>query len=127
MLVGVLTGPIFDAGHFRILITIGAFMIPFGFMMVSLCQTYWQTVLAQAFCIGLGNGFIFIPAVAILPQYFSTKKALANGIAASGSSFGGIIFPIVFRQLYPKIGFQWSCRVLGFISFATVWFSVAVM
>lgn len=60
-------------------------------------------------------------------QYFSTKKALANGIAASGSSIGGIIYPIVFRRLEQRIGFGWATRVLGFISLVTVWFSVLVM
>ena len=127
MLGGLITGPIYDKGYFRTLIITGAVLIPLGFMMTSLCKTYWQTVLAQAFMIGLGNACLFVPSVAILPQYFSTRKSLANGIATSGSSFGGIIYPIVFRQLYPHIGFAWATRVLGFISLATVWFSVAVM
>lgn len=84
-------------------------------------------MLAQAVCIGLGNGCMFVPSVAILPQYFSSHKALANGIAASGSSLGGVIYPIVFRQLYPQIGFAWATRVLGFISLSTGLVSVAVM
>jgi hypothetical protein len=56
LLVGVITGPVYDAGYFRHLIISGAFLIPFGFMMTSLAKTYWQTMLAQALCIGLGNG-----------------------------------------------------------------------
>lgn len=127
LIVGVVTGPAYDAGYFRALIGAGTFLIPFGFMMTSLCSEYWQVMLAQAVCIGLGNGCLFIPSVAILPQYFSTRKALANGIAASGSSLGGVIYPIVFRQLYPRIGFAWSARVLGFISLSTCLISVAVM
>lgn len=95
--------------------------------MTSLCKQYWQTILAQAICIGIGNGCLFIPSVAILPQYFSTKKALANGLAASGSSLGGVIYPIVFRRLEQQIGFGWATRVIGFISLVTVWFSVLVM
>jgi MFS family permease len=126
-MVGVLTGPAYDAGYFRGLIMTGAFLIPFGFMMLSLCREYWQVLLAQAFVIGLGNGCLFIPSVAILPQYFTTHKALANGIAASGSSIGGVIYPIVFRQLYPRIGFHWTVRVMGFISLSTCAFSVCVM
>lgn len=124
---GVISGPVYDAGYFRHLIITGAVLIPLGFMMTSLAREYWQTMLAQAFCIGLGNGCIFVPSVAILPQYFSTKKALANGVAAAGSSIGGVIYPIVFRQLYPRIGFPWATRVLGFISLVTISFSVIVM
>lgn len=92
LMVGVLTGPIFDAGHFRALIVTGCFLIPFGFMMLSLCHNYWQVLLAQAFVIGLGNGCLFVPSVAVLPQWFSTRKALANGVAASGSSIGKFLF-----------------------------------
>ena len=84
-------------------------------------------MLAQAFCIGIGNGCVFVPSVAILPGYFSTKNALANGIAASGSSVGGLIYPIVFRHLQQQVGFQWATRTLGFISFATLSCSVLVM
>ena len=95
--------------------------------MTSLCTSYWQTMLAQAFLIGIGNGLLFVPSVAVLPQYFTTHKALANGIAASGSSFGGIIYPIVLRQLYPRIGFPWAVRVLGFIALATAGSSFLIM
>ncbi len=126
-MVGVLTGPAYDAGYFRLLVGVGSLAIPLGFMMLSLCKTYWQILLAQAFLIGMGNGCLFVPSVAILPQWFSTRKALANGIAASGSSIGGIIYPIVFRQLYPQIGFGWTVRVMGFLSLATCAFSFSVM
>lgn len=127
LLIGVFTGPAYDAGYFRALIIAGAVLIPFGFMMTSIAKTYWQTMLAQAFCIGLGNGCLFIPSVAIIPQYFSSRKALANGIAAAGSSFGGVIYPIVFRQLEQRVGFGWATRAMGFISLVTVWFAVLVM
>jgi MFS family permease len=70
---------------------------------------------------------IFVPSVAVLPQYFSTRKSLANGIAASGSSVGGIIYPIVFRRLEQSVGFGWATRALGFISLATLGFSALVM
>lgn len=84
-------------------------------------------MLAQAICIGLGQGCLWIPSVAILPQYFTTRKALATGLAASGSSIGGVVYPLVFRQLQPKIGFSWATRVLAFISLATCLFSISVM
>ncbi|RMZ90982.1 hypothetical protein DV736_g1752, partial [Chaetothyriales sp. CBS 134916] len=127
LLVGVFTGPVYDAGYFRHLIVTGAILIPLGFQMTSLAREYWQTMLAQGITIGLGSGCIFVPSVAILPQYFTTKKALANGIAASGSSVGGVIYPIVFRRLLPHIGFAWATRVLGFISLVSLWFSVWTM
>ena len=89
LFVGACTGPIFDAGHLRLLLLIGSFGVVFGFMMLSLCTEFWQALLAQGFVIGLGGGMLFVPSVAILPTYFSTKIGLAIGLAASGSSMGG--------------------------------------
>ncbi|KMU75800.1 hypothetical protein CISG_05197 [Coccidioides immitis RMSCC 3703] len=59
--------------------------------------------------------------------YFTTKLATAVGFTASGSSFGGIIYPIVFHRLQPKIGFPWATRVLGFIMLSTQLVSIVVM
>ncbi|KAL8936823.1 MAG: hypothetical protein Q9216_004734 [Gyalolechia sp. 2 TL-2023] len=76
---------------------------------------YWQLFLAQGICTGLGNGLIFCPALSVLSTYFSTRRALAIGIGASGSATGGLIFPALVQQLLPKIGFGWTVRVLGFV------------
>jgi MFS family permease len=120
LLVGALTGPIYDAGYFRELLIVGSVLLILGQMMLSLCTTYWQVLLSQALCIGIGTGCLFIPSVAILSTYFSTRIGTAIGIAASGSSFGGVIYPIVFHKLLPQIGFAWTTRVLGFIILVTM-------
>jgi MFS family permease len=89
-------------------------------MMLSLCTQFWQVLLAQAFCIGIGLGCLFIPSVAIISTYFHSHLAFATGIAASGSSLGGVIYPIVLNKLYTQIGFGWTVRVIGFIALATL-------
>jgi MFS family permease len=127
MMVGVITGPLFDAGYFRALISFAAFLLPFGLMMTSLATKYWHLVLSQGVCIGLAAGCLFVPSVAILPQYFRRKRGLANGLAASGSSIGGVVYPIMFDQLQNKVGFAWATRALGFVSFGTICFSVSIM
>ncbi|KAK5208754.1 hypothetical protein LTR72_001318 [Exophiala xenobiotica] len=126
-LVGVFTGPLYDAGYFRHLVVAGGILVPLGFMMTSLCTQYWQTIVAQGIVIGIGNGCLFVPSVAILPQYFTTKNPVVNGIAASGSSIGGIIMPFVFVRLQAHVGFGWATRCLGFLSIATISISLAVM
>lgn len=88
VVVGVITGPIYDAGYFRALIFMGSFMIVFGMMMTSVAKTYWEVILAQALVVGIGDGCLFLPSVAIVSQYFTSKKAFATGIAASGSGLG---------------------------------------
>ena len=125
--VGFLSGPIYDRGYLRPLVAAGSFMIVFGLMMLSLCTTYWQTLLCQGVVIGIGAGCLFVPCVAVLPTYFSTKLGLAVGIAVSGASLGGVIYPIVLYRLLDQVGFAWSIRVLGFIALATLIIPVTVM
>lgn len=124
---GFLSGPIFDRGYLRPLLLVGSFGVVFGFMMLSICKTFWEVLLAQGFCIGIGSGLLFVPAVAILPTYFNTKLGLAIGLAASGSSMGGVIYPIVFYRLISQIGFGWAVRVLGFLALATLLIPIFVM
>lgn len=88
LLVGIITGPIYDLGYFRALIMSGTFLLVFGMMMLSIADQYYQIFLAQAIVAGLGAGCLFVPSVGIVTQYFTTKRALATGIAAAGGSIG---------------------------------------
>jgi MFS family permease len=105
----------------------GTFLSVFGIMMTSLATQYWQIFLAQGFCVGLGGGCLFLPSVALVATYFTTKRALAIGIAAAGGSIGSVIYPIVFHRLQPRIGFPWAMRVLGFICLGTLVISILAM
>ncbi|KAL2859228.1 major facilitator superfamily domain-containing protein [Aspergillus pseudodeflectus] len=127
LLVGFVTGPIYDRGYLRALLVAGSFGIVFGTMMLSLCKEYWQVLLAQGFTVGIGAGCLFVPCVSLLPTYFSTKLGAALGLAVSGSSLGGVIYPIVLNRLLGPLGFGWSVRVIGFIALGTLLVPIAIM
>ena len=88
LLICIVTGPLYDLGYLHSLVNIGTFAIVFGMMMTSICYEYWQFILAQGVVVGIGNGLLFLPSIAIVPQYFAKRKALASGIVAAGSSIG---------------------------------------
>ncbi|KAI1409051.1 MFS general substrate transporter [Hypoxylon sp. FL1857] len=127
LLVGVVVGPIYDRGYLRSLLITGSFGVVFGHMMLSLCKEYWQVVLAQGFVIGIGAGCLFVPCISLLPTYFTTRMGLALGLAYSGSSIGGVIYPIILYRLLDPIGFAWSVRVMGFVALGTLLIPIAVM
>ena len=96
--------------------------------MTSLCQSYWQFMLAQGIILGIGSGCLFLPSVAVVPQWFEPKRRnLVLGIVAVGSSFGGVVFPITFHYLVPQVGFGWAVRVIAFLGLATNIPSLAVL
>jgi MFS family permease len=127
LMVGFITGPVYDRGYLRSLLVIGSFCIVFGMMMLSLCKTYGEVLLAQGFCVGIGAGCLFVPCVSVLPTYFSSRLGTALGLAVSGSALGGIIYPIVLNQLIGPLGFGWAVRVIGFIALGTLLVPIAVM
>ena len=99
----------------RVLVSVGSVIMLFALFMTSLCHTYWQLFLTQGFLLGIGLSFVVLPAFATVPHYFFKRRALALGITVSGSSLGGVVWPIVLKNLLYKIGFRWGVRVAAFI------------
>lgn len=86
-----------------------------GALATSASSQFWQIFLAQGVCVGLGNGCLFCPAVAVVSTYFQRRRSLALGLGACGSSTGGVLFPIMVRQLLPRIGFEWTIRTIALV------------
>ncbi|KAB8246080.1 major facilitator superfamily domain-containing protein [Aspergillus flavus] len=112
---GVVAGPLFDRGFLIHLMIAGCFLTTLGLMMLSLSQTYYQVLLSQGFCCGIGSGLIYVPALSLVLTSFTSRRGIALGIVTCGASIGGVLFPIIFIHLQPHIGFPWTARVMGFI------------
>ncbi|EGU88198.1 hypothetical protein FOPG_06904 [Fusarium oxysporum f. sp. conglutinans race 2 54008] len=118
--IGTLSGRLTDAGYFRITFAAGTLLTCLGVFMTSLSTTFWQLLLSQGLCTGLGNGLMFTPSLAVVSTYFKRRRALAFGITATGSATGGLIFPSMARQLLGKIGFAWTVRAMGLVQLVTL-------
>ena len=82
----------------------------------SFASQIWQLFLSQGVCFGFGMGFLFVGSVGIVPQWFTTKRSLANGIATAGSGLGGLIYSLATGAMIPSIGLPWAFRVLGIVA-----------
>lgn len=58
---------------------------------------------------------LFTPSLAAVGHFFQARRGLATGIASTGGSIGGIVFPLMLQSLFPRLGWAWSVRVLGFL------------
>jgi MFS family permease len=89
----------------------------FALMMTSLCQNYWQFMLAQGILTGISNGLLLFPAMTATTQYFNKNRGAAMGMAIAGSSLGAVVFPILLSKLLndSTVGFGWSVRISGFV------------
>ncbi|CAO1638000.1 unnamed protein product [Sympodiomycopsis kandeliae] len=84
-------------------------------MLLSLCTEYYQLLLCQGLGLGLCFGMLMNLTVGVPAHWFRTRRAIAMGVMAAGSSVGGVAFPIVVSKLTTSIGFGWAMRVVGFI------------
>ncbi|KAK1460781.1 major facilitator superfamily transporter [Colletotrichum melonis] len=118
--VGTFTGRWTDMGFFRPLFIAGFFLVILGMVAASFCTTYWQFFLAQGICLGLGNGCLFCPCMAVTSTYFAKRRSLAFGLTAAGAVVGGLTIPSMVRQLLPRIGLGWTIRAIALIQVVTL-------
>lgn len=127
LIVGVISGPLYDKGYLHHLNVVGTICVVVGLVLLSVCKKYYQVLLTQGILMGLGTGLLFLQSVAILQPYFKRRRAFATGIAACGSSVGGIIFPTIFREMLGKVGFGWTVRTMALIVLVTQLTAISLM
>lgn len=125
--VGAFVGRYIDSGHLRLVLSCGTILVLIGIFTASLSTQYWQLILSQGICCGLGNGFLVTPAVSVTSTYFAKRRSLAIGISTCGSVTGALVFNSMARQLLPTAGFGWTMRAIGFVQAATLLFVVVAM
>ncbi|KAK9800467.1 putative Major facilitator superfamily (MFS) profile domain-containing protein [Seiridium cardinale] len=112
---GVYIGPWFDKYGPRWLLLPGGVGIVASLMLMSICTQYWHFILVFSLLNGLCTSLIFTPCFAAVGHFFKAKRGLATGIASSGGSVGGVVFPLILQRLFDRLGWAWSLRILGFI------------
>ena len=86
--------------------------------MASLSSQIYQFILSQAICSPIGASMVLYSSFNCVTTWFLKRRALAMGITASGSSLGGVLFPILVDRLIPNIGFAWTMRTCAFVMLA---------
>ena len=82
----------------------------------SFTHETWQLFLSQGVCFGFGMGFLFVGSVGIIPQWFTKKRSLANGIGTAGSGIGGMMYSLATNAMIDRLGVEWALRILGILA-----------
>ncbi|EED79616.1 predicted protein [Postia placenta Mad-698-R] len=73
-----------------------------------------QLVLSQGVGLGVGSGMLLVPAQTVQSHHWEKRRSLAMGIVATGSGFGGIIYPIMLNRLiHGPLGFAWGLAIMN--------------
>ncbi|KAF1831374.1 MFS general substrate transporter [Decorospora gaudefroyi] len=96
---------------------IGAVLESMAFIGASFSTQIWHVFLSQGVCFGWGMGFLYVGSAGITAQWFTTRRSLANGIAASGAGLGGVVYSLAAQAIIRSINLAWSFRILAIAAF----------
>jgi MCP family monocarboxylic acid transporter-like MFS transporter 12 len=101
----------------RIVATIGSILVSSSFVVTKF---FVHDLISLYFAIGClascGLAMCYIPAYLILSFYFDKRRALAIGIAVSGSGLGVFAMPPIMELLIGEYGWLNACLIFGAIS-----------
>lgn len=95
--------------------TAGVVLMAGGYIAASFAKEIWQLYLTQGLLVGMGIGLIFIPSTGVLAQWFLKRRSLAQGLASSGSGFGGLIVCLATGPMIQHISLAWALRITGLL------------
>lgn len=114
---GPLIGAVYDRHGMRLLLIVGSLMHVFGLMMASISSEYYQFLLSQGVCSAVGVAVCFLSAISAVTGFFDQRRGLAFGVLSTGSSLGGVVFPIMLSRLIKQVGYGWAMRSCAFMIF----------
>lgn len=111
-------GRLFDAYGPSPVMLFGTLLLTFSTLMTSVSTKYYEFLLFQGFFFGLSVASLFYPSLAAVSTHFDKYRASALGVAAAGSGVGGVVYPIMLRQLFLRAGYAWAVRASTLLSAA---------
>uniref|UniRef100_A0A915MCA6 Major facilitator superfamily (MFS) profile domain-containing protein n=1 Tax=Meloidogyne javanica TaxID=6303 RepID=A0A915MCA6_MELJA len=99
LLSGPVVGGLLNNFETRRIVVCGAIIASLSFILSTFSPNIFVYYFVYGILGGIGFGFIYLPAIVIVSQYFEAKRALATGIAVSGSGVGTFLIPLLSKYL----------------------------
>nr|XP_022325657.1 monocarboxylate transporter 9-like isoform X2 [Crassostrea virginica] len=110
MILGPFVGWLLDRFTIRQVTLCGAFVATLGFVISTFAQSVEVLIITYGVIGGIGFCMMFIPGIIVVGLYFSRKRALATGIAMSGSGVGTFVYAYLCEALLSE--FSWRGTIL---------------
>ncbi len=113
----VIAGRLIDKYNPKYVIFIGGLTAVIGMLFTAYADNLWELAFFYAVLPGIGNGFFYIPSLAIISRWFNEKRALAIGIATLGVPISGMVINPLDAWLISTVGLESSLIILAIIIF----------
>ncbi|TXC04012.1 hypothetical protein FocTR4_00000193 [Fusarium oxysporum f. sp. cubense] len=100
----------------KAVVLLGCSLQSIGYVTAPFASRAWHLYLTQGALVGSGIGFVIVPSTAVLSQWFSKRRSMANGISSAGSGVGGAAFTWGTAAMIKLQGLDWALRATGIIT-----------
>ncbi|XP_066537745.1 monocarboxylate transporter 12-B [Hoplias malabaricus] len=97
----------------RVAVMVGGLLSSVGLVLSSFASSLEFLYLSLGILTGLGFALSYTPAISMVGIYFSERKALAYGIAMSGSGIGTVVLAPVVQILIDSYSWRGAVLILG--------------
>ncbi|KAI8091012.1 major facilitator superfamily domain-containing protein [Gilbertella persicaria] len=111
-------GSILASYGIRVAMVVGGTIISSALILASFSTEVWHLYLTQALLFGTGGSLVYMTTVNAISQWFTTRRATAMGLSASGTGLGGLVLSPLTNFLITKYGLPWTYRIIGLIAFS---------
>ncbi len=115
---GIWVGPLFDRYGPRVLTIVGSIIYLIAIFALAECRRYWHFMLCLGVVGGTSAALITTAGLAAVSHWFDKCRGRATGVAMMGNTVGGTFIPLILQATFPRYGWAWSIRILGFTMLA---------
>jgi len=110
---GAVTGAFADRTGPRPMAVTGMLLLACGLFAASQATSLVQVYATYSLGVGLGVGFVYVPAIGAVQPWFRRRLGLAAGLASAGIGMGTLITPYVSVALINAFGWRGAFAALG--------------
>lgn len=114
ILISPLAGSLMDKRSARMLFSVGALCLATALVLISLSRNVWEFVLVFGLVTSVASTLLGpLGANTLVARWFSHRRGRALGIAAIGTSLGGLLVPLLLQTLIEALGWRMACLWLA--------------
>lgn len=110
ILISPLAGSLMDKRSARLMFSIGAAFLGTALVLISLSRNVWEFVLVFGLLMSVSSTLLGpLGANTLVARWFSRRRGRALGLAAVGTSLGGLLVPLMLQVLIEAHGWRIAC------------------
>ncbi|MGR9092599.1 MAG: MFS transporter [Gammaproteobacteria bacterium] len=124
---GAFSGMLADRIGPRRVIAGGVVAIALGFAGAAMAREFIHILVCYGCGVGIGVGFVYVPAIGAVQHWFVRRRGLASGIAVTGIGIGTLVMPVVAGLLLETMSWREVFLALGALIFVLGTIAVCII